>query len=350
MFTRLHRNSRKRVLCVICVVCYLILKGLQGRFPPLISDNSTGITSLDFFLDDRFQPANVTTFTKHKNNGNDEISGNYQDNWFQVMTLEMARRKAILKNHCQVLKGKQEIFHSKMASLSISDPVHNLFFCPIPKVGLNTWFRIFYALSDGDESSKANLMASTKGFKSFQKRVRKHFSTHRDAWDLLAKENTYKFTFVRHPIHRLVSGYRDKIESCSYSAMLCEWLEESFGDTSFGSFLQYLLSRQRNPCKLDIHFRPIYCNCQHCDRDYHAIGHLETFADDAKYILSQTNLSHMVPSSLLTTAYNSAGSKHHLATKSATDYMNEVSNDLRVQVIRMYALDFDFFGYSREEY
>ncbi|TRY74940.1 hypothetical protein TCAL_07028 [Tigriopus californicus] len=132
--------------------------------------------------------------------------------------------------------------------------------------------------------------------------------------------------------------------------MLCEWLEASYGDTSFPSFLQYLLSRQRDPCKLDIHFRPIYCNCQHCTNAYHAIGHLETFAADAKYILVQTNLSHLIPESLLTTSYNSAGTKHNLSSKSTLEYMQEVSAGIKLQIFEMYKHDFKLFGYSDQEY
>ena len=50
------------------------------------------------------------------------------------------------------------------------------------------------------------------------------------------------------------------------------------------------------PCfRVNTHWRPFNGRCLYCDIPYHVIGRMETFEEDARYILLKNNLTRIIP-------------------------------------------------------
>ena len=89
-------------------------------------------------------------------------------------------------------------------------------------------------------------------------------------------------TVVRHPLHRLVSAYRDKVERSSSWARrrLCAQLgrREERCEVSWREFVHHLTS---SPTHLyDSHWAPVSSHCQVCHLNYRRILKVETLEED----------------------------------------------------------------------
>lgn len=120
------------------------------------------------------------------------------------------------------------------------------------------------------------------------------------------KLRTYtKFLFVRHPMERLVSAYRNKLASNSSSATD---FRRRFGTTmlkarrgvgafhnasragrgvTFAEFVYYLIDKTYTSGQqsLNEHWAPYFDLCHPCTIPYDHIGKYETLEEDAEFIL-----------------------------------------------------------------
>jgi len=118
----------------------------------------------------------------------------------------------------------------------------------------------------------------------------------------------FKFSFVRNPLERIVSGYRNKIAvPINYAnrnhwpdrilfqiikrfekAKLAEWAKTNFTSPkfhpSFEGFIQYLVNAKLN--SLNEHFRPFMELCHPCSVNYNFIGNFYNLPDEAYRIMA----------------------------------------------------------------
>ena len=93
---------------------------------------------------------------------------------------------------------------------------------------------------------------------------------------------------------RLISAYEDKIlqrNDPGYHPRV-EKIREKYGNTSFPSFISYILDNglskcNRTFCHVDGHWTPYYFRCSFCQRQYDVIGRMETFSEDLRFVLIQ---------------------------------------------------------------
>ena len=173
------------------------------------------------------------------------------------------------------------------------DDKHHLVYCFVPKNACSFWKRVFSIL-DGKHKGSAVFNLSS---------VAIHTSR---AFDRLGGDRSFielyhflqsskKIMFVRDPYERLFSGYIDKLFSpCSMTreeVKVIRLFRENETNTacqpgvSFTEFLQYVTNQRSvgvNP-----HFGRQYPACLPCHVDYDYIGKLETFQQDAEYILKE---------------------------------------------------------------
>lgn len=192
---------------------------------------------------------------------------------------------------------KQELHHHLLY-----DDSKRIIFCYVPKSGCSNWKRMFAVLNgtvranDMERPSKQILQSVNK---------LEYLSE--------AEQNTrlkhyFKFSFVRNPLERIVSGYRNKIavpikyanrnhwpdrilfqimkkyEKPKYK----EWFKTNFTSPkfypSFEGFLKYLVSAKLG--SLNEHFRPFMDLCQPCSVNYNFIGNFYNLPDEAYRIIS----------------------------------------------------------------
>lgn len=149
--------------------------------------------------------------------------------------------------------------------------------------------------------------------------------------------SAYRFSFVRDPLRRFESVYWDKIVH-----KVRQWRPDVLAalgvdvaaDTviPFERFLS-LVERQDPVSEMDPHWRPQHINLLHPLVSYDHVGRLENFAADLEHIRAAAGLP-QVPLETRNT------SRH-----STADSVYDGRPDLVRRVERLYATDFELYGY-----
>jgi hypothetical protein len=148
--------------------------------------------------------------------------------------------------------------------------------------------------------------------------------------------DAYRFSFVRNPLDRLESGYRDKIvNSAGWREKIQATLGEPVDPNAPVSFDQFLsaLERQDPVAEMDPHWRPQHVNLMHPLVQFERVGHVETFDQDLEMIRREVKLPE-VPREV----------RNVSRTPEWTSvYAGRPDRVRRVEAI--YATDFELYGY-----
>ena len=178
------------------------------------------------------------------------------------------------------------------------DNRHKLVYCGIEKAGSTFWRRFLQCLNNRRVQSP------------YQIKPERVAENHTDIQNIklvriLETLQSYtKFTFVRNPYTRLLSGYVDKIYSPnpvywrigSKAIRVARGIKFHCGhDVTFKEFVEYLIQTQYYYLDRDEHFIPGHDLCIPCQVHYDFIGKMETFANDTFHILEKLNLTQYLP-------------------------------------------------------
>ena len=112
------------------------------------------------------------------------------------------------------------------------------------------------------------------------------------------KDNRYfTFMFVREPLERLVSAYRDKLAEHDYRhldvTIVQKYRPHEYNasmkryNVTFAEFVRYVLDEHAAGRELDRHWIPQNELCRVCQLRWDFIGHHETLLEDADYVVSK---------------------------------------------------------------
>ena len=164
----------------------------------------------------------------------------------------------------------------------------------------------------------------------------------------------FKFTFVRRPFERLLSAYIDTFvkghslnRRKKYGREIltryrknpsAKSLELGEGVT-FNEFVEYLIDPITDHNEwFDSHWRPFYEQSMPCSVQYDYIGKYETLYEHALNILRIVNASNVhVP--------NMPGSGARIVDK-VDSYFGNISTEHLQALYKVYATDFEMFGYT----
>lgn len=157
-------------------------------------------------------------------------------------------------------------------------------------------------------------------------------------WDTMAAMlggDAFRFSFVRDPLRRFESAYRDKVTVAGrWRDEVRETLGRSGepdGEVTFEEFLTAV--EQQDPVtQMDPHWRPQHVNLMHPVLQYDHIGHLETIDADLARIRELLGLPD-VPLAARNVNPRSGGSVY------------DGRPDLVRRVQALYATDFELYGY-----
>ena len=173
-------------------------------------------------------------------------------------------------------------------------------------------------------------------------------------------DNYLKFMFVRDPMERLLSAYRNKFTlrynqyfKYRYGTKIIkkyrqnatkESLEKGH-DVGFHEFIQYLLdpsTQKKRP--FNTHWRPYYQLCHPCVVNYDVIGKYETLNRDAQYVLKRAGLENV--------KFPQAPSHQVLAR--TKEVLNKFYSNISAEVIHelweLYSVDYTMFGYNYPQF
>lgn len=151
--------------------------------------------------------------------------------------------------------------------------------------------------------------------------------------------DAFRFSFVRDPITRVESAYLDKIVRQRYPRerrtlvqRTLELVEDPDVVPTFDQFVAAIEVHAPDPVRMDVHWRPQYLNLMHPLVEYDLLGRVETFEEDLTKVADAIG----VP----------AVSVQAQNTTSREASLFEGRSDLLRKVQRVYARDFQLYGYD----
>ena len=173
----------------------------------------------------------------------------------------------------------------------------------------------------------------------------------------------YSFMFVRDPMERLLSAYRDKFRNASetyyvnnisvkiaeqYRSHVApgtqyykpEYALSSSYMVTFKEFVSYVIATGRKG-HWDTHWQPYHTLCRPCALHYNMIGRYEHLKDDAQYILKEAGLDQRVEFPHMNTP------QHLTPTKELLENALETLTVVQIKtLLHMYDIQYAMFGYE----
>nr|XP_031294879.1 carbohydrate sulfotransferase 9 isoform X1 [Camelus dromedarius]XP_031294880.1 carbohydrate sulfotransferase 9 isoform X1 [Camelus dromedarius]XP_031294881.1 carbohydrate sulfotransferase 9 isoform X1 [Camelus dromedarius] len=263
------------------------------------------------------------------------------------------KRRSFLQEFCKkyggVSRPQSHLFH--MVSRIYVEDKHKILYCEVPKAGCSNWKRVLMVLS-GLAPSADNISHDAVHYGKHLKKL--------DSFDLKGihiRLNTYtKAVFVRDPMERLVSAFRDKFEHPNsyyhpvfgkaiikkYRPNACEEALNNGSGVKFKEFIHYLLDSHR-PVGMDIHWEKVSKLCYPCLISYDFVGKFETLEEDANYFLQLIG----APKELKFPNFKDRhASDRRTNAQVVRQYLKDLTQTERQLIYDFYSLDYLMFNYT----
>ena len=263
-----------------------------------------------------------------------------------------------LQTGCQKLRDEgltpDRIVNSKLNHLIVNDK-HKVLYCFVPKVACTNLKRVFLLLTGKmNETEPLKLKAN-----DVHTIYTKYFHLlHQDSEeDIKFKIKHYrKIVFVREPLERLLSAYRNKFIQVQEGGF---YFKEQFGkqiikryrvnasaeslrrghDVKFNEFVQYLLD---TPVKsFNEHWASISSLCFPCHIAYDFIGKYETLHDDVTLLLKEMSLDGHISFPKRNESYNYEPTEDIMM-----EYFRRIPRQSLNPLWKIYHQDCILFGYQ----
>lgn len=275
---------------------------------------------------------------KHGANGGD----------VEAQILQEIRNRTI-KTMC----GQKKVPHS-VSSLSplqrktllqhiLVNDEYRFLYCYVPKVACSNWKRVLKVLSGALENVDVNIKMDHRSDLVFLSSLKPEEIRYR-------LTHYFKFMFVREPMERLLSAYRNKfgeIESYQrkYGVEIIKRYRKGYAkgasvtgdDVTFAEFVRYLLDEDVE--RMNEHWMPVYNLCQPCTVSYDFIGSYEHLEQDAEYVLQRIRAPPFVRFPERQTWYKP------VTTETLHYYLCSLPQKLLRELLPKYILDFSLFAY-----
>ncbi|XP_041046123.1 carbohydrate sulfotransferase 9-like isoform X1 [Carcharodon carcharias] len=266
------------------------------------------------------------------------------------------QRRQFLANFCKkYYTSKHRTSLIRLVSRVYVEDKHRLLYCEVPKAGCSNWKRVLMVLN-GLASNPHNISHNFV-----------HYGKHLRRLDSYSLQETYQFLstftkvlFVRDPMERLVSAFRDKFEHPNVyyhpvfgKAILKKYRANASAEAlstgagvTFSEFVHYLLDPQK-PVGMDIHWEPISKLCSPCLINYDFIGKFENLENDANSFLKLIG----APLELQFPSFKDRHSTDERTTAAVVkQYLLQISPLERQQIYNFYYLDYLMFNYSKPHF
>lgn len=239
-------------------------------------------------------------------------------------------RKQHLEEYCHNHTYNKSLGTKDLYMLAVDDEL-KLIYCVVPKVGTTTWKRV---------------IAKSREIKPGVNRwiMWKRLSNYTEEERNQRLKTYFKFVFVREPLQRLLSAYKNKfLQIPSYTKDLRKEIVQSLRPqdlkpegknfVKFKEFIQYF----SNNMSRNQHWRQYEKLCHPCVIDYDLIGHLETLKEDAALFLKMAGIDSRVT---FPPIHKSTGPSEVLK------YYSRVPPKYISRLGEQYRDDFEMFGYE----
>ena len=144
--------------------------------------------------------------------------------------------------------------------------------------------------------------------------------------------SAYRFTFVRHPVDRLLSAYNDKIlidRNFDFAGLVLQHLGlPQDRDVTLPLFIDYL--ELCDPLEMDRHWRPQHFNLMHGLVEYDFVGRVETLERDMRIVAKEAGLP-------IDDVLHRNIKQKSVTHEDVAPYLSRIE--------KLYARDFELYGY-----
>ncbi|KAM8895175.1 carbohydrate sulfotransferase 8-like isoform 2-T3 [Spinachia spinachia] len=274
------------------------------------------------------------------------------DKWKKLADVQIARRQ-LMKEMCAKYKSSisRTITAHHVRNLFVEDK-YKLLYCQVPKAGCSNWKRTLIVLAGLAPNAQ-----SIKHDTAHGGRYLRELNTF-DRKGIMHRLETYtKFMFVREPLERMVSAYRDKLENpndyyhnlfgkpiiSKYRANPSPEALNTGNGVTFKEFVQYLLDVHR-PVGMDIHWDQTNQLCNPCLIDYNFIGKFENMEEESNFLL---RLAGAPPNVTLPSFKDRNPADKRTSTDITQKYFSQVSALERQRMYDFYYTDYLMFNYTK---
>lgn len=271
-------------------------------------------------------------------------------------------RQRLLINGCSNLTLRQWTATDLKAmtdSLFVDDRLRYIY-CLVPKVACTSWTRVLFVASGKVKETNPNSISQHEiNWHRYKGKKLRPLSWYKQDEITYRLKHYFKFMFVRHPIDRFISAYRDRLLEGEHSNPQKSITEEILSKlltaqqfanrmrarkrATFKEFIRYVLDPTNPPASANPHWRPQYDICHPCHVQYDFIGHFETLKKDASVVLEKISAAQRVkfpdfdPDNQH--QYTTAELKKNLFRKIP-------ASDVERLKTNVYKNDFELFGYK----
>ncbi|MCI4378926.1 hypothetical protein PGIGA_G00221960 [Pangasianodon gigas] len=296
--------------------------------------------------------SNSSSFFSSSSSSASSSSHSTSESWRRLSRIQEARRR-LIKEVCAKYRSNisRTITPHHVSRIYVEDR-HKLLYCEVPKAGCSNWKRVLMVLA-GVASSTLEINHDAVHYSNHLKRL--------DSFDRRAiaeRLRSYtKVLFVREPMERLVSAFRDKFESpnsyyhpvfgkpiiSKYRVNASKSALRTGSGVTFQEFIRYLLDVHR-PVGMDIHWEPVSQLCSPCLLDYDFIGKFETLEEEANFLLRRTG----APKNLTFPTFKDRNPEAaRTSTHITRHYFTQLNASDRQRAYDFYYMDYLMFNYSK---
>uniref|UniRef100_A0A5F9C8T8 Carbohydrate sulfotransferase n=1 Tax=Oryctolagus cuniculus TaxID=9986 RepID=A0A5F9C8T8_RABIT len=225
--------------------------------------------------------------------------------------------------------------------LAVGHDRYRFLYCYVPKVACSNWKRVLKVLAGVLDSVDVRLKMDHRSDLVFLGDLRPEEIRYR-------LQHYFKFLFVRDPLERLLSAYRNKFGEIReyqqrYGSEIVRRYRAGAGpspagdDVTFSEFLRYLVDE--DPQRMNEHWMPVYHLCQPCAVRYDFVGSYERLEADANQVLEWVQAPPQVRFPARQAWYRPA------SPESLHYHLCSVPRALLQDVLPKYILDFSLFAY-----
>lgn len=272
--------------------------------------------------------------------------------------LEMKRRVSILNEECKRLaKNRSEFQYIQKSKLDhiIVDDRYKTLYCYVPKVACTNLKRVFLLLTGRMNETDPIKLKSADVHSGLDK-----YLTYLDS--LPAPGIKYRFlhykkvVFVREPLERILSAYRNKFVQNGNS-----YFKEKFGrkiikryrenpsiksldkgnDVTFKEFVQYLLDERTKELGYNEHWESFHNLCHPCHIRYNFIGKYETLDEDVDGLLRVLKVDDKIQFPKRDDMYKTLKTEDMMLK-----FYRELQPEMLKELLKIYASDYSVFDYE----
>ncbi|XP_050738986.1 carbohydrate sulfotransferase 11-like isoform X2 [Eriocheir sinensis] len=239
-----------------------------------------------------------------------------------------------------------------------------LIYCPVYKVASTTWAAYFLRLAHIRASEPRTKKKAVPDAHTIMSEIFHPPKKSKEKNTIFPK--SLRFIVVRHPFSRLLSAYRDKINTLTprpfqpyfldlQQAIMKKYRARSSNITSptptFPEFVDYVidstekLATAKDWIEKVVCWTPYWVQCGVCSSDYQVVIKLETMDIDVQFLAEIAHLKE------IQNVHEWKNQRNNYTSSSAfPEYFRELTKNQTLLLYQRYKLDFELFGYSIEDY